>query len=68
MDLASNCAALLHLIGFGRDRDRTIRRHDPADMGTAFGLEASLTPPLTEAPCDEDTASDYEANAWLRPR
>lgn len=30
----------------GLDPDPALRRPDPADMGTAFGLDASMTPTL----------------------
>ena len=71
MDLAAVCAALLNLMGLGRrpEASRTAQR-DPADMGTAYGLEESLAPTHSSlSPSDEFDGDSigYDQNAWLRP-
>ena len=71
MDLAATCAALLHLMGLGgRDGERAPIGQDPADMGTAYGLEASLAPtPSTPGVGELGTGPQTsDQNAWLRPR
>lgn len=68
MDLAAICAAVLHRMGLGGPREVRKRQQDPADMGTAYGLEASLAPPLTEPPTDGADFRLDTGNAWLHPR
>lgn len=43
---------------------------DPAEMGTAYGLEASLAPCEDEAlaPRGGQTQAAVSAHGWLRPR
>ncbi len=71
MDLAATCAALLHLMGLGREETppQRPRERDPADMGTAYGLEASLapTPDALRAPEPHAGVQANERHAWLRP-
>jgi len=70
MDLAATCAALLHLMGFrGRSEERIPAAQDPADMGTAYGLEASLAPTPDVASVSDSDAGFHvsDQNAWLRP-
>jgi hypothetical protein len=71
MDLAATCAALLHLMGLaGRAEEQAPAGQDPADMGTAYGLEASLAPISSALPSSKShpgsETPDYYA--WLRPR
>ena len=70
MDLAPICAALLRLMGLGgRTQEHTPAGQDPADMGTAYGLEASLAP-TPSVPRSYDSDGGFrvsERNAWLRP-
>lgn len=69
MDLAARCADLLfRLRSAGRRRPLQPLPQDPADMGTAYGLEASLAPPPD---LDDDAPSSghgAHAASWLRPR
>jgi hypothetical protein len=72
MDLAATCAALLHLMGLGREGAEAQARpaeHDPADMGTAYGLEASLAPnPESSRPTESQTGFQASPqHAWLWP-
>lgn len=69
MDLAATCAALLHLMGLGgRNEERTPSPEDPADMGTAYGLEASLAPTPIASAAEPDAAFQASGpNAWLHP-
>jgi hypothetical protein len=43
---------------------------DPAEMGTAYGLDESLTPIFSEFPPDVPAASAaaLDSTGWLRPR
>jgi hypothetical protein len=66
MDLAARCAELLHRLQSGRRRALERAPQDPADMGTAYGLEASLAPVPSEHPDDDPAYNDQDA--WLRPR
>jgi hypothetical protein len=70
MDLAATCAALLHLMGLGgRAEERAPVGQDPADMGTAYGLEASLAP-TPEVPRSSKSDAGFKSTdhyAWLRP-
>jgi hypothetical protein len=69
MDLAATCAALLHLMGLGRPDEASAPVEDPADMGTAYGLEASLAPE-PDAPLSDESDAGFqvsEQNAWLWP-
>jgi len=69
MDLAARCADLLSRLQSGKRRVADRAPQDPADMGTAYGLEASLAPPPSEH--DDDAAGDHgysDAADWLRPR
>jgi hypothetical protein len=69
MDLAATCAALLHLMGMGRHDEGAGAEHDPADMGTAYGLEVSLAPAPGAASSGESDAGFQvsEQNSWLWP-
>jgi hypothetical protein len=70
MDLAATCAALLHLMGLGGQTEESAPAgQDPADMGTAYGLEASLAPTPSVNRSDKSGAGFQvsEQNAWLRP-
>jgi hypothetical protein len=51
-------------------RARRVSVQDPAEMGTAYGLEESLTPIFSEYPSGDPVASTaaFDSTGWLRPR
>ncbi len=70
MDLAACCADLLYRLRSGRRRLPEPPQRDPADMGTAYGLEASLAPPpdIDDDPSAGRAMPRPSSADWLRPR
>ena len=61
----NNALSTSLLARFTRTRQRTVRTQEPADMGTAFGMEQWLDEVAGDQPALEPAAPRQGGNSWL---